>query len=259
MRFHILNVGHGFCAYAVADNGNLMMFDCGHMSHPEFRPSDYLHGQGFRSVQTLFITNYDEDHISDLPNLRRRLHVQILNRNPTTTPEQLRQLKRQAGPISPAMESLLDMMGTYTAPITDPPIFSRISWQSFYAPYGAEFQDTNNISLVIFLNCSGLNVLIPGDLEPPGWRYHLRNQEFRNRLGEVNVFVASHHGRETGYCPEVFEHCTPDVIVFSDSPVVHGTQEMANTYAAHASGVAFEGQRRYVLSTRNDGDFCWNL
>ena len=259
MRFHVFNVGHGFCAYVAADNGNLMVFDCGHMNFPEFRPSTYLHGQGFRSVQGLFVTNYDEDHISDLPQLQERLHVQILYRNKTITPDEVRRLKIQAGPISTAMQTLLDMMATYTSEVTAPPDFPRVGWHPFYNRYGTDFDDTNNISLVIFLDCGGLHVLIPGDLETPGWQMLLRNQDFRERLRQVDVFIASHHGRESGYCRQVFDYCRPAVVIFSDSPMKHATQEMANTYAAHARGVTFNRQTRYVLTTRNDGDIWWDL
>jgi beta-lactamase superfamily II metal-dependent hydrolase len=258
MRFHVLNVGHGFCAYAAADNGNIMMFDCGHQTEPSFRPSEFLRQRRVSTIHRLFITNYDEDHISDLPGIRRGLHVQILHRNKSISVDQLRRLKLQGGPISAAMESLLDMMSSYTSPVTDEPPFPRISWESFHAQFGIDFDDTNNISLVTFLQCGNLNVLIPGDLERPGWLHHLRQPRFRELLGKVNVFVASHHGREGGYCREVFDYCRPAVIVFSDSPIVHGTQETANRYASHAQGTQFNGETRYVLSTRSDGDFWWD-
>ncbi len=72
--------------------------------------------------------------------------------------------------------------------------------------------------------------------------------------------MASHHGRENGYCREVFDHTGQvAVVAFSDSPVQHATQEMATTYAQHARGIQFNGQTRYVLTTRNDGTIEWNL
>ena len=156
------------------------------------------------------------------------------------------------------MESLLDMMSSYTSAVSTEPEFPRISWQSFHAQFAADFDDTNNISLVTFVKCGTLNVLIPGDLEEAGWLHHLESPLFRTPLADVNVFVASHHGRENGYCQEVFDYARPAVVVFSDSPIVHGTQEMASVYASHARGVQFNGETRYVLSTRSDGDFGWD-
>ena len=58
--------------------------------------------------------HYDEDHISDLPNLRRSVRIGILHRNPSIDPAQLRQLKLETGPLSPAMSALLAMLNEYT-------------------------------------------------------------------------------------------------------------------------------------------------
>jgi beta-lactamase superfamily II metal-dependent hydrolase len=123
----------------------------------------------------------------------------------------------------------------------------------------SEFSDTNNISLVTFIERGSTKLIIPGDLEQDGWEALLGRQDFVTELADVNVFVASHHGRESGYCEDVFNVCSPHVIVFSDSEIVHGTQEMSQTYAQHASGVQFNGETRYVLSTRNDGSITWNI
>ena len=235
MRFEILDVGHGFCAWLRHDNGNVMLFDCGHKTDPEFRPSIYLPNQGIHRIERLFVTNYDEDHISDLPRLRARLSISILRRNKSISVSQLRELKRQSGPISDAMSSLLEMSDGYTSPVTDPPDFPRVTFTTYHNDYPV-FRDTNNLSLVVFLTCNGTKFLMPGDLETAGWRALLANAAFRTELAGVHVFVASHHGRENGYCRELFDPCHPDVIIFSDSNIRHATQQMANTYAQHASG-----------------------
>jgi hypothetical protein len=54
------------------------------------------------------------------------------------------------------------------------------------------------------------------DIEREGWLEMLKLPSFQQCLREVNVFVASHHGRENGYCEEVFQYCTPDIVVISD-------------------------------------------
>ena len=90
-----------------------------------------------------------------------------------------------------------------------------------------------------------------------------RNPQVRGFLNRVNVFVASHHGRENGYCREVFDYCKPSLIVMSDGAVQYDTQLMANTYGEHAYGEWFNtasGQeRRKVVTTRNDGSIFWEL
>lgn len=91
----------------------------------------------------------------------------------------------------------------------------------------------------------------------------LEIQQIRALLQRINVYVASHHGRKNGYCPEVFDHCTPSLIVMSDGPIKYSTQEMASTYAQHASGEYFNknGVReiRKVVTTRKDWNIFWDL
>ena len=264
MHFTIADVGHGSCAFLQAENTNLMLFDCGHNSNPEFRPSRYLRGLGHQSIEILFISNYDEDHISDLPRLRDAINIRSLHRNKSISGPQLRALKqRQAGESSPAMESMLDMICEYTGgPLNPAPEFPNVTYHTYHNnhPFG-NGDDTNNISVVTFLTLNGTTVLLTGDLERQGWLQLLDNQYFARRLQAVDIFVASHHGRENGYCREVFSDygCRPDVFVFSDSQIRYATQEMTNTYAAWATGIRFNGQRRRVLTTRNDGPLTWSF
>lgn len=242
----------------VHENGNVMLWDCGHSD--TYSPSQFLPAQDIQRIDRFFVTNYDEDHISDLPELRSNLHITTLHRNPSISAEQLRALKLRSGPISPAMQSLLQMIQGYTfGPPDPPPPFPGVYFSNFWNLYGSDFEDTNNISFITFLQSGSHYFIIPGDLEEAGWKQLLSSEDFRTALSGVNVFIASHHGRESGYCREVFDYCTPQVVVFSDSSVKHATQEMANTYANHAMGVTFNGQTRKVLSTRNDGSIMWTV
>lgn len=251
------NVGHGLCVSLSHDNGNVMLWDCG--QNDSDRPSGFLPAAGIRRIDRFFVTNYDEDHISDLPRLRSNLIISTLHRNTSISADQLRQLKLQSGPISVAMQSMLDMIQTYTAgPPVPPPAFPGVRFAPFWNLYDSDVDDTNNISLVTFLHCGINRFIIPGDLERAGWQKLLSRDDFRSELGSVNVFIASHHGRESGYCREVFDYCKPHVVVFSDSEVKHATQEMASTYGSHAIGVTFNGQQRKVLSTRNDDSITWS-
>ncbi len=156
------------------------------------------------------------------------------------------------------MEALLSMHDSYTGEVTNPPSFPNVTFESFYCTYPEDFRDTNNISLVTFLETPMSNFLIPGDIEKPAWQELLQNPNFCNRLRNVSVFIASHHGRTSGYCREVFDYCSPRVVIFADGPRQYATQEESNTYGAHTSGVSFEGRTRRVLTTRNDGAIHWH-
>jgi len=115
---------------------------------------------------------------------------------------------------------------------------------------------------VTFVTFNGFTVLFGGDMECAGWKALLRLPAFRARLAAVKVFVASHHGRENGCCDELFLWMRPELVIFSDCAIKHGTQEATSSwYAARTSGIPdwtrpkefFEYETRKVMTTRCDG------
>ena len=114
MRLEILNVEHGFCAYAGGSDGGVLLFDCGHGSAN--RPSTCLPARGIASIRRFFVTNHDEDHISDLVAVRETLDIQVLTRNSRMTSTQIRSLKTP--PLSQAMTEMLDMIDSHIGYLT---------------------------------------------------------------------------------------------------------------------------------------------
>jgi beta-lactamase superfamily II metal-dependent hydrolase len=249
MRIEIFNVGHGAAALVVADNNNLVLFDCGHDAEG-FRPSVYL-PQNWRAVQQLVVSHYDSDHVSDLANLRARMPIERLLSNPSISVDEIRRLKLQEGPLTPGMAALLDMKSSFGA-VQNEADLTGISIPYFYLPYGPGSTDMNNLSIVAFVRYGDFCAVIPGDIERAGWLRLLENNDFRQQLAAVNVFLASHHGRDNGYCDEVFRYCHPDIVIISDGPIQYDSQQ--HCYDRHARGLNFSRDgSRYVLTTRCDG------
>lgn len=252
MEVRIFDVSHGFCAYLIADNGNVMLFDCGHNQETGFRPSNWLPAHGCTGIEHLIIQNFDQDHVSDLPNVLAKLPITRFFRNQSFTPQQLSAIKLKSGPLTAPMQAAITMHQTYIHPVVTPPPFPNIDFQIFYNPYPT-FTDTNNLSLVSFVIYDGMGIIFPGDLEKAGWIELLKNASFRTYLGRTNIFIASHHGRTSGYCADVFKYCHPDIVLISDKEIIHDTQEQ--DYSTHASGILWNGgpDKRFVLTTRKDG------
>jgi beta-lactamase superfamily II metal-dependent hydrolase len=167
------------------------------------------------------------------------------------TADHLRAIKRQGGPLGEGMKALLEMIDSYGGTVTSPPVFPNVEFKVFCNQY-PEFTDTNNLSLVLFLHYPGLSIVFPGDIEKAGWKTLLQNVDFRAHLKRVNIFIASHHGRDNGYVPEVFDYCKPDIIVISDEAVQYSTQD--HSYTQHARGITWnQTDVRKVLTTRKDG------
>jgi beta-lactamase superfamily II metal-dependent hydrolase len=80
MQFKIHDVGHGSCVVAVGPEGHRLMLDCGYSIDRPWFPS--IHYSGLE-IQTLMITNLDEDHVEDLPDLWRKVRINGIFSNPT--------------------------------------------------------------------------------------------------------------------------------------------------------------------------------
>ncbi len=272
MRIRVWDVEHGCCAMVqkvdhldgVEYRGRLAMIDSG--SSRDFSPSKHIRNVLGRTVlDYLFITNADQDHMSDLKGLvAEGVRVNTLFRNPSYTGEELRAIKRLGGPLSadatlyagacedfrdPPSEPFDDYMGGITA---------RVFWNNYPA-----FTDTNNLSLVVFVKFGSFTMLFPGDLEKTGWRALLHNAAFRTELAATDVLMASHHGRENGFCEDVFEFLKPRCVVISDKPIAHATQQTVPDYrrVVPEAGVtvATTMRRRHVLTTRRDGWIEFNV
>lgn len=194
MELKIFDVEHGACALLTCDNGARVMIDCGHNATTGWRPGSYLRQQGVQHLDMLVVTNYDEDHVSGLPDLRAKVAINRL-------------------------------------------------WR-------------NKLSFIAHFKLNGIGFLFPGDLETKGWDTLLsRDQRFRAAVSDTKVLIASHHGRESGLCPDMFTKygCKPYWVVISDKGYQYDTQKTVPFYASHAIGAAFRGEERKVLTTRNDG------
>jgi beta-lactamase superfamily II metal-dependent hydrolase len=268
MILRIFDVEHGACAMLAGSSDALAMIDCGHNASTGWRPSSYLRYTLKRTqLDYLLITNPDQDHISDLSTLYQSgINVRHLITNTRIAPQTLRWMKEQAGPVTADAETLLDMRSNF-GPLGSGVPFNQgmggVAGSSFSHSFPV-FSNTNDLSCVFFINFGPFKILFPGDLENPGWRGHLQNPAFIAELRATTILVASHHGRESGFCPEVFEYLQPQAVVISDKTVVHDTQEMVPDYrdVIRNDGILITnqpGRRRRVLTTRRDGDIVFRV
>lgn len=256
MILNIYDVGHGFCGY-VRDSvtGANLLIDCGYNERTGFHPIDDALTYG--PLGGLVIQNFDEDHMDGVPHLIEVASAlpSVLYTNPSLSEQHI--LAMKTAPYGDGLLSLLALKRYYNAPLPAGGGPAReLSITQYWNAYPV-FKDTNNLSLVTFVHSPAFSVVFPGDLECEGWRTLLVNPAFRRDLARVKVFVASHHAREGGYCAEVFDYCSPEVVVVSDGPRLFDTQKH-DLYSQHASGIVWSlpgGHRevRRVLTTRCDG------
>ena len=271
MRIRVWDVEHGCCVMLqpvikVGQNqevgGRLAMIDSG--SSADFKPSTYIKSLGRNKLDYLFITNADQDHMSDLKGLQDvGITVDTLIRNPSYSGEQIRQIKRISGPLTEDATWYANACDYFTGGTPDIQfdqgmggIACRCYWNE-YGLYAGQFTDTNNLSLVVFIKYANFKMLFPGDLEKAGWLALLQRADFRAELSGTDVLMASHHGRQSGYCEDIFKYFAPACVVISDKPIMYATQQMVPDYrkVIRAQGVRVRTtmKDRHVLTTRRDG------
>lgn len=254
LRFY--DVEHGDCILIISQKNEAVLIDCGYNSTTKFRPSESLLKQGFgtrRKLHHLILTHPDQDHLADLPDILSKIKPVNVWQHPQLSLRNLSDLKYT---LSKAQEAYVNSRKSAKElhPQEASRKFNTMELRQFYLPVGS-VRDANDLSLVTFLTEGKFTVCFPGDLTKRGWRLHLKNKAFQFMLRETNLFVASHHGRPTGYYEPVYEYLFPKLIVISDKEQTKGRKITKRVpYRDHAFGVKLkDGSFRKVLTTRNDG------
>jgi len=255
MKVDIFDVGHGACSVITCPDGQRLMIDCGSKTDPPYWwPSIQFYGETFAG---LILTNLDEDHVRDFESTLTNLRVATVCINNTIDAARLKLMKPDGmGTGVKAVHGYLQNPSCLNLTVGLP----QVTVSLFRLPYGT-FNDTNNLSLITFVEYGQFCIIYPGDLEEEGWKQALLSPEFRALLRRVCLFVTSHHGRENGYCAELFGPalCTPYAFIISDKEMVHDTQETTAWYREHAKGMHKilanpwdTPETRYVFTTRSD-------
>ncbi len=255
MDIRIYDVEHGDCILILSAKNEAVLIDCGYNRTTGWRPSEGLAKQGFgerRRLQHLIISHPDQDHLADLPQVLDHLKPVHVWQHPQLTMKSLADLKAT---LTKAQAAFTDRQKTTAElqPIELTRQFKTMEVRPFYLPVGS-VRDVNDLSLLTFIKADGVTVCLPGDLNARGWRLLLPNKAVQYWLRETNIFVASHHGRVSGYLDKVFEFLSPKLIVISDKEQTKGRTVVQRVpYRDHAYGVKVGEHWRKVLTTRNDG------
>jgi beta-lactamase superfamily II metal-dependent hydrolase len=171
MFLEIFDVEHGACALITTSNDKRVMIDCGHNAATNWRPGSHLARYGITLLDRLYVTNFDEDHVSGFPNLSDYVRIGALYRNPSVAPSTIRYLKTEDGMGVGIERLVLSMEHVFTG--GPPPAiedYGDTSLTAYWNNYGVlgGFTDENNLSLVVFVTCGQHKFIFPGDIEKGG-------------------------------------------------------------------------------------------
>jgi hypothetical protein len=268
MDIVIFNVELGQCVFFYPRNDHPeygLLVDCGNT--PGFEPIDKILEWNWLPEQTnsnspkkilknLTLTNYDQDHFSGLPYLRKKVFIETTRLPKNISSEEIKKIKDE---ITKPIEEIIKLKNEHTGSVTLDTPYKKDTYYLNQSDFPGEDIDTNKLSQIVFVTYKETCICIPGDLTTDAWEKHLTNSKVREKLKQTQIFIASHHGREDGFNEEVFNYCKPEVIILSDKDIVHKTQEgQTKTYADQVigNGIILNNniiQPRKVLTTRNDG------
>ena len=258
MKMTVWNVEDGNSISLELPNGKLAMIDAHATS--KFSPVCKLYANGHRNVDWLFVTHPHADHLGDVQTIRDlRMGPTILVRSSEISDELIR--KDNANKV--VVESYLALDKEYTRkpePFEDYKNLENTGGVKIevFVPASRGTQDLNDYSRIILITFGNHKILCMGDCTPASVRGLLENNDCATKIQGVDFLVAPHHGHESCYCPELFDHISPKLTVVSDDHAEEGVSAVGK-YEYWSSGMAFTtsagvSEMRYCLTTRNDGD-----
>ena len=146
MNIEIFDVELGQCAMIHCPNGQKIMIDAGHNASRHWHPSSHFYGQ---SIERLVISNYDEDHVSDIVDLQKHCNVRTIYRNTSISSSHLVSMKSLLG-MGAGIRHIYDWLKSIESPNggtwLNPVDMAGVNITHYQNPYGT-FTDTNNLSL----------------------------------------------------------------------------------------------------------------
>ena len=262
LRIVVHNVGHGQAVHAFMPSGHIVVIDLGRSD--VFSPLEGLRDQA-SIIDSLVITHPHGDHIDEILELDGKgFNVRQFWRPKWLTENEIREANQFR--YEAKVDCYLEMTERYSKPIPNedlvgnPDVTGGVSITR-HTSKGCGRSNINNHSGVVVFEYLGLKVVIPGDNESPSWRELLENTDFIEAARKPYVFMASHHGRESGYYAHLFDDThgigKPRLCVVSDGRVQD--TDVASRYSYHARGWRVYSRsdnlsdERFCVTTRADG------
>lgn len=261
LRIVFWDVKHGNAAYIKTPNGKHIVCDLGIGSYEgngeEFSPLLHLKNKyGVEKLNWVIVTHPHKDHINDIMNFDEMSPTTFSRPRHLSEEDIMKDVREQDKEL---FKKYFEIDKLYSGKIQQdlrlPENTGGVSIETFF-PTSCSASNINNHSGVVVISYAESTVIIPGDNESASWKELLANKSFVASIKNADILVAPHHGRDSGYYDELFDHFSPYLTIISDG-------RFCDTSATDRYGAVTKGwkvhyrngksEERKCLTTRNDG------
>ncbi len=271
------DVKHGSASLITTPNGLNIIYDAGmgrfSSNNEEFSPTRFL--KSMKSENFMFdlviISHPDKDHIQDLVNLVISRDFRMWERPKKVDDEVHKDLKEASNQKDKRIyQQYISICNKYNNPVPwenepyNPKNNGNVQIFPFFPEPDIITHRKNNHSIVLVIEYNGHKVLLSGDNEKPSWNWLIENNPkyqgvtFLDAIKNTEIFLASHHGRESGYSEELMNLIQNSLQLVLISDESKGETSIPEKYYKKAKGMQVlnkenKFEKRYVLTTRKDG------
>jgi beta-lactamase superfamily II metal-dependent hydrolase len=255
--FH--NVGHGQAVHLFTPDGKVVVIDLG--CSADFSPLTWLSSIS-KVIDLLIITHPHGDHIDEILLLEKLgFRVRQFWRPKWLSREEVYAANQPE--YEEKLDRYFELSDTYNGVVKSEELVGNPNYTGgvhirTYASSECGRSNINNHSGVVTINHAGSTIIVPGDNEPASWRALLAQPDFAAALAAADILMASHHGRESGFCGDLFlNRRKPRLFVISDGRVKE--TDATSRYSANATGWTVHSRgklpstARKAVTTRTDG------
>lgn len=222
-----LSMGHGAAVLLELPGGEKLLYDAGRFGAPENANrsiSGALWSKGITHLDAVVLSHCDSDHYNAIPELLERFSVGVVYVSPVMFED-----------MNSGLDVLRAAIDRYKVPIRVLRAGERLAVgggcrvEVLHPPRNGILGSANANSLVLCAEYAGRRILLPGDLEPPGFEDLLAESPLHS-----DVLLVPHHGSQSSNPPGLAAWATPQWVIISGSH----RWETATTEAAYTSAGA---------------------
>lgn len=264
VRIIIFNTERGFCAFVKSPNNYALLIDCARSEN--FSPIKRILSHEMGDIQQFegynlahFILSHPhDDHLSDIERLISHFPPKII----TGMKKDLEDIKDPDIPDEEYknLNDYIKWRPTYSDPVKEFPDWGMsLDYRHGLSNDQAKEiskdpkQWSNNASEPVSIEYKGNKIFFSGDLMEEAWGILLEKDTFVGSLKGTTFFVVPHHGLKSGYNRQIFDVIKPKVNLVSE-------RKGEQVYTAYSQsdlikGISFQGETRYMISTRTGSIF----